>query len=240
MSVNVSVFTLTAIAIERYRAIMYPLTHRSSKSRAFYQIVIIWFLSCALATPKAIAMEVIYVQDYDNPLELKPFCDYVSISAANMRNYSHVLLFVQYFFPLFVMSYAYVRMVKCLWGSTTIPGGNKDSSTLNGRKKVNSYTIFNLSLYKVLLFFIVFDNRYLPSIMISRNWCVTVLLNLHNYEIYCFAVILVSTRNFIRCNSQDFYYSRIELKVTYQQAKPLNLFKLDLQFMCQYVFLRIE
>ena len=55
LSVNASIFTLTAIAVDRYKAIMFPLKSHASKSRTKVIILIIWIVSALLAVPMAIA-----------------------------------------------------------------------------------------------------------------------------------------------------------------------------------------
>ena len=55
LSVNASIFTLTAIAVDRYKAIMFPLKSHASKSRTKVIILIIWIVSAILAVPMAIA-----------------------------------------------------------------------------------------------------------------------------------------------------------------------------------------
>ncbi|XP_045119400.1 tachykinin-like peptides receptor 99D [Portunus trituberculatus] len=62
--VNVSVFTLTAIAIDRYRAIVHPLTARPTKFRSKVVIAFIWIFSITLAMPNAIVLR---VTDVPNP-----------------------------------------------------------------------------------------------------------------------------------------------------------------------------
>jgi leucokinin receptor len=58
LSVNVSIFTLTAIAIDRHKAILNPLRARSSKHASKIVIGFIWLLALLLAVPMAIAMRV--------------------------------------------------------------------------------------------------------------------------------------------------------------------------------------
>ena len=55
LSVNASIFTLTAIAVDRYRAIIYPLKNHPSKSRTKGVILAIWAVSTVLAIPMAVA-----------------------------------------------------------------------------------------------------------------------------------------------------------------------------------------
>ncbi|XP_049942603.1 neuropeptide Y receptor type 1-like [Schistocerca serialis cubense] len=63
LSVNVSIFTLTAIAIDRHRAILNPLSARPSKLRAKLCIAAIWCVSGALAAPMAAALRVVVVTE---------------------------------------------------------------------------------------------------------------------------------------------------------------------------------
>ncbi|ODM95717.1 Neuropeptide FF receptor 1 [Orchesella cincta] len=51
LSVNVSVFTLSAIAVDRYRAVLFPLSARSSKRKATWAILSIWSLGLVIALP---------------------------------------------------------------------------------------------------------------------------------------------------------------------------------------------
>jgi len=51
LSVNVSVFTLSAIAVDRYRAVLYPLSARASKRNASFVIVAIWTVGVLIAFP---------------------------------------------------------------------------------------------------------------------------------------------------------------------------------------------
>lgn len=59
LSVNVSIFTLTAIAIDRHKAILNPLRARSSKYASKIIIGIIWICALLLATPMSIGLRVV-------------------------------------------------------------------------------------------------------------------------------------------------------------------------------------
>ncbi|KAL3210068.1 hypothetical protein MRX96_037415 [Rhipicephalus microplus] len=74
VSVNVSVFTLTAIAVERYRAITSPLKARfCSKATAKLLVLIIWLSSLVVASPNALALRVVLVVDKLSGLRERPF-----------------------------------------------------------------------------------------------------------------------------------------------------------------------
>lgn len=58
LSVNVSIFTLTAIAIDRHKAILNPLRARSSKHASKIVIGIIWSVALCLASPISYGLRV--------------------------------------------------------------------------------------------------------------------------------------------------------------------------------------
>ncbi len=58
ITVSNSIFTLTAIALERYRAVIYPLKAHISKLNAKVVIFIIWIFSILLSLPTILAFRV--------------------------------------------------------------------------------------------------------------------------------------------------------------------------------------
>ncbi|XP_066980691.1 substance-K receptor-like [Macrobrachium rosenbergii] len=148
VSVNVSIFTLTAIAVDRYRAIVFPLNARPSKFRSKVVIAFIWLFSTTLAVPQAIALRVkIFVDPVTN--EEKPFCAPVGIDREVMQTYSHVVVCLQYFLPLGIISFAYIRMGWELWCSQ-VPGNAedaRDAHVLRNKKKVIKMLFIVVALF---------------------------------------------------------------------------------------------
>jgi leucokinin receptor len=64
LSVNVSIFTLTAIAIDRHKAILNPLRARSSKQASKIIIAIIWLTASLLAAPISYGLRVVDLEHY--------------------------------------------------------------------------------------------------------------------------------------------------------------------------------
>jgi leucokinin receptor len=64
LSVNVSIFTLTAIAIDRHKAILNPLRARSSKHASKIIIAIIWIVAFLLAAPISYGLRVVDLTHY--------------------------------------------------------------------------------------------------------------------------------------------------------------------------------
>ncbi|CAL8085984.1 unnamed protein product [Orchesella dallaii] len=137
LSVNVSVFTLSAIAVDRYRAVMYPLKARASKKKSTWVILSIWSFGVFLAFPTELDYKVIYIPER-NGFDAKPFCTNLGLSSTFRMYYNLSLVVIQYIFPLIILSGAYTLMAKKLWG-TTVPGNkekSRDAVVLRNKKKV--------------------------------------------------------------------------------------------------------
>ncbi|ALC43134.1 Lkr [Drosophila busckii] len=143
LSVNVSVFTLTAIAIDRHRAIINPLRARPTKFISKFIIAGIWLLAFLFAAPFPIAFRVEEITDRfrenDKYFNLtRPFCMNKNLSDEQLKAYRYALVFVQYLVPFCVISFVYIQMAVRLWG-TRAPGNAQDSrdiTLLKNKKKV--------------------------------------------------------------------------------------------------------
>ncbi|XP_026685232.1 RYamide receptor-like [Diaphorina citri] len=154
LTVTVSVLTLTAIAVDRHRAILNPLSARPSKLRAKICIFGIWTLSSFLAAPMAIATGVTMEEEYTDPagrIHLKPFCTNIHLSDDTMILYRRVLAVVQYAIPLSVISFVYARMALRLWGSKA-PGNaqdSRDATLMKNKKKVIKMLVIVVALFAI-------------------------------------------------------------------------------------------
>ncbi|XP_029040209.2 RYamide receptor-like isoform X1 [Osmia bicornis bicornis] len=150
LSVNVSVFTLTAIAIDRHRAILKPLSAKPSKLTAKIIIAGIWLLAGSLATPMAIARRVVMEpEEYTD--RYKPFCKEANLSSRSMLIYSGLLVFLQYLTPLSVISCVYARMGLKLWENKA-PGNaedSRDANLLRNKMRVIKMLIIVVALFAI-------------------------------------------------------------------------------------------
>ncbi|XP_055915102.1 neuropeptide Y receptor type 2 [Eupeodes corollae] len=143
VSVNVSVFTLTAIAIDRHRAIINPLRARPTKFISKIIIATIWATAVAFAVPCAIAfrVETLHERIRENNVILnvsRDFCSNINLTDDQLQTYRYSLVFVQYLVPFCVISFVYIQMAVKLWG-THAPGNAQDSrdiTLLRNKKKV--------------------------------------------------------------------------------------------------------
>ncbi|KAG9353976.1 hypothetical protein JZ751_012100, partial [Albula glossodonta] len=111
MSVSASVFTLVAIAVDRFLGIVYPFRHRMKPITALLAIMFIWLLAFAIICPSAATLTVMHLQDtymvQDNqtyPL----FVCYEDWPRHGLRRIYTTVIFVQvYLAPLAVISLMY-------------------------------------------------------------------------------------------------------------------------------------
>ncbi|XP_026075943.1 neuropeptide FF receptor 1 like 1 [Carassius auratus] len=111
MSVSASVFTLVAIAVDRFMGIVYPFHHRLRPFTAFFAIIFIWLLAFAIIFPSAATLTVIQLDDMymvqDNQIYPLFVC-FEDWARADMRRvYTLVIFFQVYLAPLGIISIMY-------------------------------------------------------------------------------------------------------------------------------------
>lgn len=109
ISVNVSVFTLTVIALDRYRAVLYPLTARTNKLRIRLIIISIWVSGIIFSIPTFVAYEIETFRD-DSGSDLIQVCQNTGLSKTFILYNNHMLVCIQYVVPLVIISFAYLKM----------------------------------------------------------------------------------------------------------------------------------
>ncbi|XP_077999626.1 RYamide receptor-like [Glandiceps talaboti] len=138
MSECVSIFTLTAIGIDRYYAVMYPLKNRMSTSRPKRVITGIWSISLCLSMVKPI---VTYTKTYhlDSSNNSLTVCREWWPSSTIQVVYEITLFCTTYILPLIVLSFTYTRVAIKLWGRS-LPGNadqGRDASHRKSKKRVS-------------------------------------------------------------------------------------------------------
>ncbi|KAH8407836.1 hypothetical protein KR215_005789 [Drosophila sulfurigaster] len=189
LSVNVSVFTLTAIAIDRHRAIINPLRARPTKFVSKFIIAGIWLLALLFAAPFPIAFRVKEITDRFRENDVyfnltRPFCMNKNLTDEQLKVYRYALVFVQYLVPFCVISFVYIQMAVRLWG-TRAPGNAQDSrdiTLLKNKKKVIKMLIIvvvifglcwlPLQLYNILHVTIpeINDYHFISIVWFCSDW----------------------------------------------------------------------
>lgn len=161
LSVNISVFTLAVIAIDRYSAVIYPLKPNISKFTAHVVIAITWLVGILSSLPMAVFLQV--TQEYDSSTHsVKPFCS--PHWPKNVPHFGQIyqlyLVLVQYFFPLLIISYAYFRIGYRIWG-TEAPGyavDSRDEIRNRNKRKVSYYVSVTIDI--LILQIYLFDYHF--------------------------------------------------------------------------------
>ncbi|KAG1651001.1 Tachykinin-like peptides receptor 86C [Nymphon striatum] len=140
LTVGSSVFTLVAMCIDRYIAIIHPLRPRMSKVSAGVVIMTIWIMAGVLSIPYILFSETltwIYPDD-----SVRTVCYLVwpdGPTAISKTDYRFNILFLNltYVIPLILMGIAYTRMGISLWGSKAIGEDTKaQRSTIMSKQKI--------------------------------------------------------------------------------------------------------
>ena len=116
----VSVFTLSAISVERWYAICYPLHFKSTKRRAKIIILVIWIIAFLLALPEIIFAELhrsVQRQYIDLLISCRPSWP----SMSNQVVYQGLMMVLMYLLPLILMTVTYSMIAVVLW-TGRIPG----------------------------------------------------------------------------------------------------------------------
>lgn len=139
-----SVFTLTAIAYDRYRAVLHP--HKgpgASKQTAQLSILLIWLMSSVFALPYPLALRVTRVYDPRTKGYTRPFCSNRAVPARVWAAYHCALAGMQYALPLGLMCFAYGRMALRLRGAGVAVEGSarplRGEAVLKNKKKVGVF-----------------------------------------------------------------------------------------------------
>jgi len=142
LSVNVSIITLTLIAVDRYFAVVHPLRPKCQSRLAGTVMTVVWIFSVLSSIPTAVVFRVAFVPTGRG--RFKPFCRpvYPSLSGVDLGHvYRLYLVAVQYFLPLLIITGAYVRIIREIWMTQT-PGSAQDARDrlLNRNKRKVSAT----------------------------------------------------------------------------------------------------
>ncbi|XP_072156604.1 tachykinin-like peptides receptor 86C isoform X2 [Bemisia tabaci] len=135
VTVTASVFTLVAITVDRYTAIMRPLHHRMSRVRSWVIIALIWVLSCSLACPGVLfsnTMTIRYANGQSKTVCFVQWPDGRFPSSETEYVYNIIFLGVTYLIPVLLMGVCYFLMGRELWGSRSI--GEQTSRQLDAIK----------------------------------------------------------------------------------------------------------
>ncbi|XP_060697808.1 substance-K receptor [Hemiscyllium ocellatum] len=192
-AVFASIYSMTAIALDRYIAIIHPLKPRLSSSSTKLVIGVIWFLALALAFPQCFYARIVQS-------ESRVICkvDWPGdVGGQHQLTYQLVVIVLTYLLPLMVMGVAYTKVGKTLWASE-IPGDSTErySEHLNAKRKVVKMMIMVVltfafcwlpyHLYFILASFKkdIYYETYIQQVYLGIFW-LAMSSTMYNPIIYC-------------------------------------------------------
>ncbi|XP_029966056.1 neuromedin-B receptor [Salarias fasciatus] len=158
-SVGVSVFTLTALSADRYKAIVNPMDIQTS-SAVFWtclKAVSIWLLSVLLAVPEAIFSQVVVMQGHKDNMNVT-FVNCVPYPLSNQMHpkIHSVMIFLVYFLiPLAIISVYYYHIARTLIKSAhDMPGEISDHTKrqMETRKRLAKIVLVFVGLFALCWF----------------------------------------------------------------------------------------
>ncbi|KAM6930803.1 tachykinin receptor 1a [Xenentodon cancila] len=192
-AVFASIYSMTAIALDRYMAIIHPLQQRMSSTETKGVVAVIWVLALLLAFPQ-------YYYSNTEPLSNRVVCyiDWPKYTAFDYKKLYHVCVAILiYFLPLLVMGCAYLVVGLTLWASE-IPGDSSDhyKEQLTAKRKVVKMMIVVVCTFAICwlpfhVYFLLneffpslFENTFMQQVYLAIMW-LAMSSTMYNPIIYC-------------------------------------------------------
>uniref|UniRef100_A0A672ZTP0 Neuromedin-K receptor n=1 Tax=Sphaeramia orbicularis TaxID=375764 RepID=A0A672ZTP0_9TELE len=192
-AVFASIYSMTAIAIDRYMAIIHPLKPRLSAKATTFIIICIWSLAIVLAFP-------LCYFSTTRTLPKRTICYVAWPRMADdhfMYVYHIIVTVLVYMLPLVVMGITYTIVGVTLWGGT-IPGDSSDNyhGQLRAKRKVVKMMVivvvtFALCWLPYHVYFLVTGLskslskwKYIQQVYLSVMW-LAMSSTMYNPIIYC-------------------------------------------------------
>ncbi|XP_052055503.1 neuropeptide FF receptor 2 [Apodemus sylvaticus] len=156
ISVAASVFTLVAIAVDRFRCVVYPFKPKLTVKTAFVMIVIIWSLAITIMTPSAIMLHVQEEKYYrvrlssHNKTSTVYWCREDWPRQEMRRIYTTVLFATIYLAPLSLIVVMYARIGAFLFKPSALCTGKQRPEQWHASKKKQK--VIKMLLTVALLF----------------------------------------------------------------------------------------
>ncbi|XP_039384612.1 neuromedin-B receptor [Mauremys reevesii] len=155
-SVGVSVFTLTALSADRYKAIVNPMDIQTSNAVLWtcFKAFAIWIISMMLAVPEAVFSEVAHINGTDN-VSFRACVPYPKTDDMHPKIHSVLIFLVYFLIPLTIISIYYYHIAKTLIKSAhNIPGEYSEHSKrqMETRKRLAKIVLVFVGCFAICWF----------------------------------------------------------------------------------------
>lgn len=195
LSICASVFTLMAISIERYIAIMDPLRPRMGKRCTLCIAAAIWILGILISSPM-----LFFFTTYDMPDRVVCYSEWPDGPTNHSLLeyiYNVVFMFLTYFLPIGSMTFTYARIGFELWGSKSIGEcTQRQLENIKSKRRVVKMMMIVVLLFAVCwlpfqIYFIVTSyypeltaKPYIQDVYLAIYW-LAMSNSMYNPIIYC-------------------------------------------------------
>ncbi|GFY74453.1 neuropeptide F receptor [Trichonephila inaurata madagascariensis] len=145
-SIFVSTISITAIALDRYKVIVYPTQESCRPFRAFITIFCIWLIALILATPLFLFRTVVHFPVNLPWLKSVNYCIERWPIQHGRGFYSAFSMFFQYLLPIFIVSVAYARICRKLKYRMVAKGTRLQEKQARDKKRVKKTNILLVSI----------------------------------------------------------------------------------------------
>ncbi|XP_028317989.1 tachykinin receptor 1b [Gouania willdenowi] len=174
-----SIYSMTAIALDRYMAIIYPLQQRLSSAQTRSVIFLMWILALLLAFP-----QYFYSSTFQLPARTVCYIDWPEYETVDLKRVYYVCVtLLIYVLPLIIMGWAYTAVGVTLWASQ-IPGASSQhyKVQLIAKRKVVKMMIVVVCTFAVCwlpyhVYFLLhqffpdwFEQRYIQQVYMAVMW----------------------------------------------------------------------
>ncbi|XP_060569217.1 G-protein coupled receptor 83-like [Ruditapes philippinarum] len=217
MSCYASTLTLTVIALDRHRVLLYPLRPRIMKSGGMVVVSLIWLVSVCLALPFAI---------YSKPLKIDWLYTHFTRCMPNYPSpkieqcLTIITIILQYFIPLTVIGVTYGRIVRRIWERTDLGAVTAYQHACRSKHKKKSIKM-------LMIVVIVFAICWMPLNLYHLLTDVHPDIEAFNYDttafFVCHWIALSSTcyNPFIYCWLNEAF--RAEIRAVFRCCCPVDI-----------------
>ncbi|KAJ8286161.1 hypothetical protein GJAV_G00035210 [Gymnothorax javanicus] len=192
-AVFASIYSMTAIALDRYMAIIHPLQQRMSSTETKVIVAVIWVLALCLAFP-----QYYYSNTAELPGRVVCYINWPEYTVWDFKKMYYVCVTILiYFLPLLVMGCAYLVVGLTLWASE-IPGDSSDRyrEQLTAKRKVVKMMIVVVCTFATCwlpyhVYFLLyeffphlFEEPFIQQVYLAVMW-LAMSSTMYNPIIYC-------------------------------------------------------